>query len=105
MEVNTYKSGDWFVLKLNGAFVVRNMLNIRSLLDEQSSLPGAKVAIDLSDTNYIDSSAITLLVNSNKKIKQAQGELIIFGANKDIKGIFSIVNLEATINILDSLPN
>lgn len=105
MEVNTYESNGWFVIKLNGAFVVRNMLNIRSILDEQSAIAGAKVAIDLSETNYIDSSAITLLVNSNKKIKQAQGELIIIGANKDIKGIFSIVNLEATINILETLPN
>lgn len=105
MEVITHQKGDWFVIKLIGAFVVRNMLNIRTLLDDQSSLPDAKVAIDLSETNYIDSSAITLLVNSNKKIKKSRGELIVFGANDDIKGIFSIVNLEATINILDSLPN
>lgn len=104
MVVETYEKEGWFVVKLSGAFVVRNMINIRTILDEQSSVPGAKVAIDLADTTYIDSSAITLLVNSNKKIKKSQGEFIVFGANKDIKGIFSIVNLEATINILDYLP-
>lgn len=104
MDVNAGVKGDWFVIKLEGAFVVRNIRNIRTILDEQGDTPGAKVAIDLSNTNYIDSSAITLLVNFNKRIKSSNGEFVVFGANDDIKGIFSIVNLEATIDIRDSLP-
>lgn len=104
MNVNTMTSNDWFVIQLEGAFVVRNIRDIRSVLNKQSSVPGAKIAIDLSNTNYIDSSAITLLVNVNKKIKSSSGEFVVFGANDDIKGIFSIVNLEATINILEKLP-
>ena len=53
----------------------------------------------MSDVTQIDSSAITILVNFQRRIIQKDGRLVLFGMRSDIAEIFSIVGIENMFRI------
>jgi len=102
MNISTEKWNMWDIVGIDGAFVVRVLSDIRKVFENVERNPNPYVALDLTNTSYIDSSAITLLLNFQKRLRSAQGKLVIFGPSEDIQGIFSIVNLEESVTILPS---
>ncbi|MBD3390673.1 MAG: STAS domain-containing protein, partial [Chitinivibrionales bacterium] len=55
-----------------------------------------------SNTTYIDSSAITLMLNYQKSVQEKNGNVVVFGASEDAKSIFSIVGLDTSITVFDT---
>ncbi len=102
MNISTEKWNMWDIVGIDGAFVVRVLNDIRKVFEKVERNQNPCVALDLTNTSYIDSSAITLLLNFQKRLGNAQGKLVIFGPSEDIQGIFSIVNLEESVNIFSS---
>ncbi len=102
MNVSTEKWNMWDIVAIEGAFVVRVLSDIRKVFEDIEKNPNPHVALDLTTTSYIDSSAITLLLNFQKRLKNANGRMVIFGPSEDIEGIFAIVNLEESVSILQS---
>jgi anti-sigma B factor antagonist len=52
------------------------------------------IVIDLSDTGFIDSTGIGVLVGALKRLREAGGELAVICTNENVRGIFEIVGLE-----------
>ncbi len=99
MNVNIEYWNNWKIVQIDGAFVVRVISEIRRVFEDIDDGPNPCVALNLTDTSYIDSSAITLLLNFWKRLSSANGKLVVFGMSEDIQGIFSIVNMENYITI------
>lgn len=95
----TEKAGNWFIIILYGKFVVKNLIRIRQAFEEAEKHLHLKTAIDLSNVTHIDSSAITLLANFQKRLMENGSGSMIFGAASDIIEIFSIVGLDKVIPI------
>jgi anti-anti-sigma factor len=71
---------------------------IRKLIDK-----GKKhFAFDFTETRYINSLGIDLIANICKKIKEIDGDFVLFGANGEVLGIFYLMNLDKAITILDN---
>ena len=102
MQISIEKQDGWSIVSINGRIVVREVKNIRDVFESLEKEPDPHVAIDFSNTIYIDSSSITLLLNFQKRIQKANGLLVGFGPNKDIADIFSIVHLDEYIDIYSS---
>jgi anti-anti-sigma factor len=68
----------------------------------KSSPKTAKIALDFSKTQYIDSSSITLILNFKKSLLPEGGEMVIFGVNEDIKELFTIVSLYDYFTIFET---
>ncbi len=100
MNVSTEKWNMWDIVAIDGAFVVRVLTDIRQVFEEIESNPNPHVALDFTNVSYLDSSAISLLLNYQKRLKDAEGKIVIFGPSKDIQDIFSIVNFEDYVPIL-----
>lgn len=95
----TEKTGDWFIIIVYGKFVVKNLIRIRQAFEEAERHQHLKTAIDLSNVTHIDSSAITLLANYQKRLLEKGSGSVIFGAATEIAEIFSIVGLDRVIPI------
>lgn len=95
----TKKTDDWFIITLYGKFVVKNLIRIRQAFEEAEKYPHLKTAIELSNVTHIDSSAITLLANYQKRLLEKGSGAMIFGAAPHINEIFSIVGLDKVISI------
>ena len=106
MILSTREEKGWKVIKLEGPFVVRNSSSVVSILKEfieESETP--HIAMDLSETTYMDSSAISLIVGHSKEIKSKNGDFFLFGANETIKDIFDIVSLDMIVDIGETLSD
>jgi anti-anti-sigma factor len=102
METKTEKINQWFIISIYGKFVVKSLTAIRVPFDTAESKNETHVAIDLNNATHVDSSAITLLANFQKRFLNRYAKVVIFGANQDIAEVFSIVGLDKIIPVLDN---
>jgi anti-anti-sigma factor len=103
IELNWYPYSNWFIVEIKGRFVVKNLTHVRSVLDELEMKQASRVAIDLSETMYLDSSALTILINFKRRITARNGTLVLIKPSRNISDIFSIVGFEKTIPIFESM--
>lgn len=56
-----------------------------------------QVVIDLTETGFVDSTAIGVLVGALKRLHESGGSLAVVCDNEDIRNIFAVVGLESVI--------
>ncbi len=61
-----------------------------------------RVVVDFSNTSYIDSSGLGVLVSISKKIREAGGDLRLSGMNDDLRMLFELTKLDTLFRIADS---
>jgi anti-anti-sigma regulatory factor len=61
-----------------------------------------KFLIDFTNTGYIDSSGLGVLVSLSKKIREQGGELRLANLNEDLRTLFELTKLDTLFNIADS---
>lgn len=87
----------WHIISIEGKFVIKNIADIRQVLDPLKNEARPKIALDLSKTTHLDSSAMTLMLNFQNRLKESGGKLVVFGANEDIAGIINIVGFDTFV--------
>ena len=58
--------------------------------------------IDFSNTGYIDSSGLGVLVSLSKKIREQGGELRLSSMNEDLRTLFELTKLATLFRITDT---
>ncbi len=94
-EVTSFR--DWQIVSIAGKFVLKTVGQISKTFESLEKAGEKYIAVNLSATTHVDSSAITLLVTFFKRMRERNGKLVFFGANDDINEIFSIVGLRTTL--------
>lgn len=56
-----------------------------------------RIVVDLSETGFIDSTAIGVLVGVLKRLKEEDGSLAVVCDDENVRGIFELVGLENVI--------
>jgi|WetSurMetagenome_2_1015567.scaffolds.fasta_scaffold00008_61 anti-anti-sigma factor len=97
VSVETWNS--WNIVAIEGKFVIKFVSEIRKQLEPLKEKQKPLVALDLTRTTHLDSSAMTLMLNYQNRLKEKQGGLAVFGANEDIMGIISIVGFDSFVPI------
>ncbi len=62
----------------------------------------SKVAMDMSEIQFIDSSGLGILLTFYRKIKAAEGNLILFGMSSQARSLFELVKMDRIFEILDT---
>ncbi|MFP4013619.1 MAG: STAS domain-containing protein [Chitinispirillaceae bacterium] len=103
MKTSTDKLLNWHIIKLEGKFVVKQLMQIRNILTSIEEIEKSpRIAFDLSKTSYLDSSAITAMLNLRKRLLPKNGKFVVFGPNEDVLDILSIVGFDKLIPIYSS---
>lgn len=105
MDLTTYEKNSWSVIALHGAFIIREQHKVRARIEEIFKNDNPQLAFDLTNTTYLDSSALGMLVKTGKDINEKNGKFLIFGANQNLKEVFSMVHLGELIEIRDNLED
>jgi anti-sigma B factor antagonist len=74
---------------------------LTAVVNEVIALGRPRIIIDLSGTEFIDSSGLGALVSSLKKARQAGGDLRIAGLAPQVQAVFTLTNLD---RILQTVP-
>jgi anti-anti-sigma factor len=102
MDIETIAFEGWRIVVLDGRFVIKYLGKVRRKLEKIEKRPRPLVAFDLTKTTWMDSGAITLVLNFCKRIRGKSGNLALFGANRDITGIIAIVGLDTKVRCYGS---
>lgn len=90
------------IIGVDGQLIVGNRHDLKSKVVEAMERGDSKFVIDFSETGYIDSSGLGVLVSLSKKIREAGGDLRLAGLNEDLRTLFELTKLDTLFTILDS---
>jgi anti-sigma B factor antagonist len=101
MSFQTSKNNGVVVVDVDGQLIVGNRQELKQkVLDELGG--ERKFLIDFSNTGYIDSSGLGVLVSLSKKIREQGGELRLANLNEDLRTLFELTKLDTLFSIADS---
>ena len=89
----------WHVIFLTGKFVIQSISLVRKKLDEFEADQNPKVAVDMSGVTQIDSSALTIVLNLQKRLRQKKGQVVVIGPSDDVKETLYLVGFNMAVPI------
>ena len=90
------------VITVDGQLVVGNRHELKKQILDALEAGDKKFLVDFSNTGYIDSSGLGVLVSLSKKISEAEGSLKLAGLNEDLRTLFELTKLDTIFHILDT---
>ena len=83
------------ILDANNAKQVRQMVD--PMIQDRK-----KVAFDMSEVQFIDSSGLGTLLTFYRKVKSAEGNLILFGMTSQAQSLFELVKMDRIFEVVDT---
>ncbi len=102
MSFSMNRQGDVLVVDVDGQLIVGNRQELKQKVLDELERGERKFLIDFSNTGYIDSSGLGVLVSLSKKIREQGGELRLANLNEDLKTLFELTKLDTLFQIADS---
>jgi anti-sigma B factor antagonist len=102
MSFDVKKQDDVTVIDVEGQLIVGNRQELKQKVLEELEGGGRKFLIDFSNTGYIDSSGLGVLVSLSKKIREQGGELRLANLNDDLRTLFELTKLDTLFHIASS---
>src|SRR3977135_2189279 len=102
MSFSIRKQGDVVVVDVEGQLIVGNRQELKQKVLDELEKGEKKFLIDFSQTGYIDSSGLGVLVSLSKKIREQGGELRLANLNDDLRTLFELTKLDTLFKIADT---
>lgn len=102
MSFNVEKSGSITVIAVDGHLIVANRQELKQIVLDRLQAGERKFLVDFSETGYIDSSGLGVLVSLSKKVSERGGELRLAALNDDLRTLFELTKLDMLFVIVDS---
>jgi len=90
------------IVDVEGQLIVGNRQELKQRVLEELDKGDRKFVIDFSNTGYIDSSGLGVLVSLSKKIREQGGELRLASLNEDLRTLFELTKLDTLFRIADT---
>jgi anti-sigma B factor antagonist len=92
-------SDDAFVIALRGEVDLYTAPEFKQQLLEVIGQGGKQVVVDFSDTTFIDSTTLGVLVGGVKRLRSNEGQLSLVCSDRNITKIFEITGLDRVFTI------
>ncbi len=103
-DVKTEKlSEDQYVISLSGEVDLYTAPEFKQQLLEVIEQGGCDVIVDLSNTTFIDSTTLGVLVGGVKRLRTNDGQLALVCSDRNITKIFEITGLDRVFAIHPTL--
>jgi anti-sigma B factor antagonist len=102
LEVSTRDVGEHTVIKLKGEVDIYTAPALRETIVDAVDKGRYKIAVDLDEVDFLDSTGLGVLVGGLKRVKQHEGELGIICNQDKILRIFKITGLTKIFNMYTS---
>ena len=102
MSFQVSHNGGVTLVDVEGQLIVGNRQELKQKVLEHLEGGDRKFVIDFSNTGYIDSSGLGVLVSLSKKIREQGGELRLSSLNEDLRTLFELTKLDTLFKIADT---
>ena len=90
------------VVEVEGQLIVGNRQEFKQKILDALEAGERRFLVDFTNTGYIDSSGLGVLVSLSKKIRDEGGELRLAGLNEDLRTLFELTKLDTLFAISDT---
>jgi anti-anti-sigma factor len=102
MQIQCEKKGNYYLVKTGSNFNVKNLADIRKVVEKTLDVKPPFVVFDMSECELLDSSGIGLIVNLQKRCSALGGRVGLLDPPDDIRDIVTISGIEQLITIYDN---
>ena len=104
MSISVKRDHDMVVVSIGGQLVTANRHELKEAVLSELESGGKRFRVDFSDTGYVDSSGLGVLVSVSKRIREGGGSLQLSGLNEDLVTLFALTKLDTLFEIVGSSP-
>ena len=99
LEHRTHESVD--IVKLPARLMMADSSEARSRLKRIIKQGSARLILDLSDMEFIDSSGLAALVNSMQTARKKNGDVCLMRMNETVRTLFELTQLLNVFEVFD----
>jgi len=97
MNIRTEKWQAWTIVSIDGRLDLKFVGEFRKALEALGDGVSPKIALDFSQVSHLDSSALTLLLNFQNRLKKKNGCIVLFGANEHNMDVITTVGFGSVV--------
>ena len=102
MSFTIKKHGEVCVVDVDGQLIVGNRQELKQKVLDELERGERRFLVDFSQTGYIDSSGLGVLVSLSKKVRESGGEFRLSSLNDDLRTLFDLTKLDTLFQIATS---
>jgi anti-sigma B factor antagonist len=99
MELITTRHASTNLLKISGSFDIYTAVEVRDWLEKSTSEAPANIVVDLSEVNFIDSTALATLVQGMKRAREKNGDIRLSGLQQPVRMVLELTRLDKVFEI------
>jgi len=90
------------VVAVRGEIDLFTAPELKSALSEAIESGHTRIVVDLTDTTFLDSTALGVLIGAVKRLRSREGALVIVNVDQNIAKTFEITGLDQIFTILST---
>lgn len=92
------------LMTLEGDLDLATAGQLHERLDELARAGITRIALDLSDLQFLDSTGLSVLLTEHHRVEALGGELVILSPTRRVRRVFQITGLDRYLNIRPEKP-
>ena len=92
-------------LVISGRFDAHQVSQVQQEFDALLTAGARFIILDLTDVNFVDSSALAVMVRGMKRCRERNGELLLCGLRQPVRIIFELTRMDRAFRIYDTEAN
>ena len=97
--------GEWTVVNLHGEVDLASAPQFRRGIYDLIDQGNHRIAVDLADVEFMDSTGLGVLIGSLKRLREADGSMVLAGIRPSVARVFEITGLDRIFTIHGSLAD
>jgi anti-sigma B factor antagonist len=93
-------SGPWIVVRVEGELDLHTSPQLRDHVLASIGEPPIRIALDLTDVTFMDSSSLGMLVTCLKRVRERDGELMLVGVSGSPMKVFALTGLDRVFDLV-----
>jgi anti-sigma B factor antagonist len=103
LEISHIQDGDHDILAPQGEVDLASYTHLRNRISSLIDAGRANLVVDLSDTEFLDSTALGALIGGRRKAYAAGGSFVLVCDDPQLLRLFEITKLDLVFSVLPSL--
>jgi anti-sigma B factor antagonist len=99
MECKIHSQGHIQILEFTGSLDSSTVKEARPWLRNVTGRRPARVVVNLSQVEFLDSTGLSVLVESKRRALENDGDLLLFGLRQPVRIVFELTRLDRFFEI------
>ncbi len=104
-QVITKNTAKVAVITIDGRFDAHQVPQVQQEIDSVLATGKSNIILNLASVNFVDSSALAVMVRGLKRCREHNGELILCGLGQPVRIIFELTRMDRAFRIFNDVAS